>query len=234
MMLTRAWRADFDLSDSEGRIISGIAVPFNSPTVIAERGRVFEETWKPGSTKETTAKRGDRMRLLGFHDQRTWPIGKPVAFEEQARGLIGTFRISDTRDGNDALTLIRDGVLDGLSVGFGIPEGGDTWNLNETQRTITRAEIQEVSLVNFPAFDRARVESVRSARDDGSVGHHNPFDAHQFDDNGGTGQCVVCNLTDDEGNHGLAPTEENSATPDLSVRYQLEVARLELLRLELI
>lgn len=233
MMLTRAWRADFDLSDSEGRIISGIAVPFNSPTVIAERGRVFEETWKPGSTRETIAKRGDRMKLLGFHEARTWPIGRPTELDDTQRGMKISARVSDTRDGNDALTLVRDGVLDGFSVGFGVPEGGDTWNSNETQRTITRADVYEVSLVNFPAFDRARVESVREAQD-GSAAPHSENDLHEFDDNGGTGQCVVCALTDSEGNHGLLPTEEAAAGLDLSARYQLEIARLELLRLELI
>lgn len=159
----RAWRTEFDVADSEGRIVSGIAVPFNSPTQIFERGRVFSETWVKGSTAEHIQKRGDRIKVLGFHDSRTLPLGKPVGLEDRAQGMWIEARISDTQAGNEALTLVRDGVLDGFSVGFSIPEGGDTWNRDETERTITRANVHEVSLVNFPAFDLARVEAIRSA-----------------------------------------------------------------------
>jgi HK97 family phage prohead protease len=232
-MDTRAWRADFDTSDAEGRIIRGVAVPFNSPTTIAENGRVFDETFKPGSTREWIATRGDRIRLLGFHDSRAWPIGKPFEMADTQRGMTFAAKISDTRDGNDALTLIRDGAIDGVSVGFGVREGGDTWNAAQTERTINRADIHEFSLVNFPAYDRARVESVRAMSVDGGI---QPADmpAHEFVDNGGTGQCVVCNLTMDEGNH----TSMDAAVLELDERGVDEIAvmrlRLDVLRLEAI
>lgn len=163
----RAWQAAFDVTDAEGRIVSGIAVPFNSPTTIFERGRLFDEVWAPGSTAETIEKRGDRMKILAFHESRNMPLGRPVLLEEQPAGLYIEARISDTQDGNDALTLVRDGVLDGFSVGFTVPQGGDRFDPVDGRevRTILRANIHEVSLVNFPAFDDARVESVRQASD---------------------------------------------------------------------
>lgn len=164
-MFVRAWRAEFDVADEEGRTVTGIAVPFNSPTTIFENGQLFEETWKRGSTKESIAKRGDRIRLLGFHDQRAMPLGRPVMLDDRADGLYIEARISDTTDGNDALTLVKDGVLDGFSVGFSVPAGGDRWGTVDgmLHRTVTKADIHEVSLVNFPAFDDARVASVRAA-----------------------------------------------------------------------
>lgn len=165
-MITRAWRAELNVADSEGRLISGIAVPYDAPSTIFEGGRIFDETWHHGSTTETIAKRGDRMRVLGFHDARSFPLGKPVQLEDRAPGMWFEARISDTRDGNDALTLVRDGVLDGVSVGFSVPEGGDTWtNENGLKRAIHRANVHEFSLVNFPAFDDARVASIREATD---------------------------------------------------------------------
>lgn len=107
------------------------------------------------------------MKVLAFHESRQLPLGKPVRLEEQADGLYIEARISDTQDGNDALTLVRDGVLDGFSVGFTVPLGGDVFHQVEGRevRTILKANIHEVSLVNFPAFDDARVESVRQASD---------------------------------------------------------------------
>lgn len=164
---TRAWHADFNVADAEGRIVSGIAVPYNSPTQIYEGGRLFDETWAPGSTADSISKRGDRMKILAFHASRQMPLGKPVLLEERAAGLYIEARISDTQDGNDALTLVRDGVLDGFSVGFTVPPGGDQFDVVDGRqiRTISRANIHEVSLVNFPAFDDARVESVRAASD---------------------------------------------------------------------
>lgn len=164
---TRAWHANFDVADAEGRIVSGIAVPFNSPTTIFERGRLFDEVWAPGSTADSIALRGDRMKILAFHAARQMPLGKPVKLEEQPAGLYIEARISDTADGNDALTLVRDGVLDGFSVGFTVPDGGDRFDMIDGRevRTISKAHIHEVSLVNFPAFDDARVESVRQAAD---------------------------------------------------------------------
>jgi Escherichia/Staphylococcus phage prohead protease len=226
-MQERAWRADFQVSDDEGRIISGIAVPYDSPTTIAERGMVFDETFVRGAFRETVGKRENRVRILGHHDARSMPLGKTVKLDEQTRGLYLEARISDTRDGNDALTLVRDGALDGFSVGFSVPSGGDTWNAGQTARQITNAHLHEVSLVNFPAYDRARVESVR-AMGDSNAGAIVP--AHQFDDHGGTGVCVVCGMTEDDGSH----TSDYAADLDLTVRYELERARLQLLRLQYI
>jgi HK97 family phage prohead protease len=162
---TRAWRAD--LAHTEGRTISGIAVPFNSPTTVYEAGRIFDETWLPGSTKEAIARRGDRMRLLGFHDSRAFPIGKPTQMQDRTDGMWFEAYIADTRDGNDALELLKIGALDGVSVGFSVPDGGDSWTPREDgtyDRTISRANIREFSLVNFPAFDDARVTSIREAQ----------------------------------------------------------------------
>lgn len=156
----RAWRAEVS---ADGRTISGIAVPYDNATVIAERGRVFEERFAPGAFDDSIAKRGSRIPVLLMHDDRALPVGRPVGFRSTPDGLVMDARISDTTDGNDALTLVRDGVLSGLSVGFSIPDGGDIWSEDRSQRTITRANLHEVSIVNFPAYDDARIESVRAA-----------------------------------------------------------------------
>lgn len=167
MTFTRAWAAEFRIADTDPdqRTIVGIAVPFNDPTPIYEHGRLFTETIEHGAFRDSLAKRGTRMPILLHHDQRALPVGRPSSLRETPVGLMVEARISDTTDGNDALTLVRDGVLDGLSIGFSVPEGGDTWNSRFTERSVQRANLHEISLVNFPAYDAARITAVRQAAD---------------------------------------------------------------------
>ena len=107
----------------------------------------------------------DALQLLLHHDDRSLPVGKTIDLTETPQALTVRARVSDTVAGNDALTLIHDGVLDGLSVGFYML--GETWSPDRTVRTVTRAELRELSLVNFPAYDNARVLAVRQATEGG-------------------------------------------------------------------
>lgn len=160
----RAWQAEFRVADAGERIIEGVAVPYNDPTEIYERGALFWEQFAPGAFSQSIAKRGSRVPLLLHHDDRQLPVGKTVELVEAPEALRVVARVSDTAAGNDALTLVHDGVLDGLSVGF--YSLGERWNTERTERTVTRAELRELSLVNFPAYDNARVLAVRSAQHD--------------------------------------------------------------------
>lgn len=160
----RAWQAEFRVADAGERIIEGVAVPYNDPTEIYERGALFWEQFAPGAFADSIAKRGSRVPLLLHHDDRQLPVGKTVELSDTPGALRVVARVSDTAAGNDALTLIHDGVLDGLSVGF--YSLGERWNSERTERTITRAELRELSIVNFPAYDNARVLAVRAAQGD--------------------------------------------------------------------
>lgn len=51
------------------------------------------------------------------HDWMT-PIGKPLEAHEDPKGLFTKSRISKTTHGTDAMTLIRDGVVKKLSIGY--------------------------------------------------------------------------------------------------------------------
>jgi HK97 family phage prohead protease len=156
----RGWLARMDTSD-EGRTISGVAVPFNSPTQIAERGRVFEERFAPGAFAKTLAERGPNIPILLHHDGRSLPVGKLTGNRSSNDGLHIDARISDTADGNDVLTLVNDGVLDGLSIGF--ESIRDEWSQDFSQRVVHEAKLHELSIVNFPAYDKARIAAVRAA-----------------------------------------------------------------------
>jgi HK97 family phage prohead protease len=144
----------------DGRTLEGLAAPFNSPTEIRDAYGTFTEVILPGSFTRTIAERGQKIPLMANHDRSTFPLGKIDQLWEAADGLHLRSRIADTSAGNDALTLVREDIVTGLSIGFQPVQ--QSWNAGATERTISEAKLFEVSLVTEPAYAEAGVTAVRS------------------------------------------------------------------------
>ena len=97
------------------------------------------------------------LKLETGHGHAGPTIGRSIGFEDTPAGLVGRFKISRTRDGDDALELARDGAL-GSSAGF-IPRDVDR---DGSRRIIRSAELREVTLTPVGAYQRADVLAVRS------------------------------------------------------------------------
>jgi HK97 family phage major capsid protein len=76
--------------------------------------------------------------------------------------MSGTFKLSRTTAGRDALIEAAEGLRDGLSVGANIIDFEDT----EEGYVVTAAELVEVSLVASPAFAQAGVDQVAASQPD--------------------------------------------------------------------
>lgn len=157
---------DYDVRTSaKERIVSGIAAPFDEEAVVFDPtyGKVREVFRKGAFTKtiQLSEQSGRRVKLLALHDQRSMPLGVATSLREDPRGLYGEFRISNTRDGDEALTLLEDGALDSFSVGFQAVNGKTRFV--ERERLLERLEVKlfEVSLVNLPAYSGAKVLALR-------------------------------------------------------------------------
>ena len=100
------------------------------------------------------------MKLLFAHDQ-TRPLGRASELVEEARGLIGTFKVARTQAGDEAIELVASGSIDSFSVGF-VPIT-DSWTRGSEHVDRLEVKLLETSLVTLPAFDGARIESMRSA-----------------------------------------------------------------------
>lgn len=85
-------------------------------------------------------------------------IGRAVHFEETPDGLVGTFRVSDTEAGRDALILAADGAL-GASAGF--LETTRTVNSDGTE-VVEGGSLREVTLTGTPAYVTAGPLDIRS------------------------------------------------------------------------
>jgi len=162
----------------DGRTIEGIAVPYNVRQRITDD---LTEMFIPGSFADQirTAERGRasatavpayRMALTRNHEsQGGTVIGRAVAMEERAEGLWVALRVSQTPAGDETLTLVRDGVLDELSIGFRVRQG---WSRADTDGTVirTRAEAFETAIVMRGAYGRgAVVAGVRSETEESYV-----------------------------------------------------------------
>jgi len=154
MIERRHYDATFEVrGEGDGRTIVGIAVPYDVEQRI-NPGLV--EVFRKGVFRDVT-RAANRVKLLFQHKTDT-PIGRATMLEERDGGLYGEFRISKTEAGDEALELIRDGVLSNLSVGF--------QPLKDEKRggvvNRIRAHLAEVSLVTFGAYgDAANIVAVR-------------------------------------------------------------------------
>ena len=102
------------------------------------------------------------VKMLWHHDPAE-PIGRWLEIRQDARGLFVRGRISTAvARGREALALMREGVLDGLSIGFRTVKGFR--DRRSGIRRLAEVDLWEISLVTFPMQPQARVASVDAAR----------------------------------------------------------------------
>ena len=75
-----------------------------------------------------------------------------------AGGIDAHIRLPDTQDGRDTATLVREGVLSGLSVEMAVQR--DSWNA--TDRTVQEATFAGIGIVDTPAYPGSVVAEIRS------------------------------------------------------------------------
>jgi HK97 family phage prohead protease len=103
--------------------------------------------------------RGARGVKMLYQHSAAEPIGVWSELYEDPVGLFVRGRVlTDISRGRDVLALMREGALDGLSIGFKtIRARMDRLN---GRRTILEADLWEVSVVTFPMLTGARVTRV--------------------------------------------------------------------------
>ena len=134
----------------DGRTLTGLAVPYDTPTEIVPG---FNEIIARGAIDLAA-----RPSLFYRHGE---PIGVVTDMTDTADGLEITARISDTAQGRDAATLGADGAITALSIGFFEREWQDVETQDGFTRTQTKIDLREVSLVPIPAYDDAQITSIR-------------------------------------------------------------------------
>jgi HK97 family phage prohead protease len=158
------------LDGTPRRTIMGLAAPYGPEATTADGTRV---RFAPGSLPVD----GRAPKLLQYHDTSR-PIGivteRVEVLDGDAPGMYFAARISDIPEGNAALTLAMDGVLDAVSVGVVPTEY--TYDENGTM-IVTASRWDELSMVPLPAFESSRIHQIAA-----QAGNNNeqdePDDAH--------------------------------------------------------
>lgn len=139
--------------------------------------------WVPGAAYDSLqAKSASNPLVMGYQHDAFEPltvIGRWTQANDSIDGIDGVGRISDTSDGRDAATLVEDGAITGISVGFraseiqycepGVRVTFDTrygtWAFTPDSwcMAIVTAEVDEASLVSTPADFDARIETFSQA-----------------------------------------------------------------------
>lgn len=104
--------------------------------------------------------KGREPALLWMHDP-TQPIGVWVSLHEDQNGLAVEGRLAlGTQKGAEAYELLKLGALTGLSIGYRVVKSRADKVRKAT--VLTDLDLFEISLVTFPANEKARVEDVKS------------------------------------------------------------------------
>jgi hypothetical protein len=144
----------------EDGTFSGMASTFggepDAQNDIIEKG-AFTETLK------TNGYKGRGIKMLWQHDYRA-PIGKWMSLEENSKGLAVVGKLTrGVKQADEAYFLMKDGALDGLSIGFGIDEDGYDIDNKTKCRRLRKINLWEISPVTFGSNANARITNVKSA-----------------------------------------------------------------------
>lgn len=135
--------------DEETRSFTAIGVPYGQ---VYDLG-YYRERFEPGSVDATDA-------VLVY--QHAEPIGTITATRETDAGLEIDARISETSRGDEVYTLVKDGVLKSMSIGFELQESREDTVDGISVTTVTKARAVEFSVVLNPAYSDAKINEVRS------------------------------------------------------------------------
>jgi HK97 family phage prohead protease len=152
-----------EITAGAGRLLRGL-IPYNSPTKLFERGKLFTETIRPGAFSRALAGRRDVIATFNHNPDRM--LG---------RSSSGTLRLTDTPEGlryevdlpdcaADVREMLARGDLRGSSFTAFPAQGGETWGgtPKALTRDLTDLELVELGPVVSPAYSASEAD-VRAA-----------------------------------------------------------------------
>ena len=145
--------------DNSQRIISGYAVKWRSLSKeIYEDGKRFFEQVERGAFADSLK---DKNQYAFYSHDVTKRIAcvedGSLILEEDSIGLKYKIIIPNTRTGKVVMREMDKGALNKVSIGFAYTS--DAWTVKDKRnyRTVLKAELREISLVNNPAYEHTSV-----------------------------------------------------------------------------
>lgn len=155
-----------DITPGEGRTVDVRVVPYGDRITHNDGlgglpvGMPYTEEWARGVFSHQV-KAAHRVLANVEHEQGIGGIvGHGVALIDNHDGMYGSFKFHETPDGDKALMLVREGILEGVSV-EAIPQKSVRTKDGVIQRV--KAHLRAVAFAREPAFKGAVVLAVREA-----------------------------------------------------------------------
>ena len=152
MQVLLTFSQEIQAADTERRIVSGLVAPYDEIGFTSAGPVRFER----GSISIPDA---GKIKLLSQH-QADKPVGRAISFSDSTEGIYGSFKLSSSTRGQDALVLAQENLVSGLSVGVDVTASKPMGDY----LLVTAAVLKEVSLVESAAFSSASVTDIAAAR----------------------------------------------------------------------
>jgi len=167
-LLRRTFAAE--VTPGEGRTIDVRIMPYgeqishNDGFGGVPKGVIYREQWDFGSfSDQVRAADVGRAKkvLVNFEhgDRLTDVVGHGTMLREQQDGFYGSFVLHDDPLGDKALLLVREGVVDGISVEIPPHTVRSTRKAGVVHRL--KAHLSGIALTRQPAYEGARVLALR-------------------------------------------------------------------------
>ena len=148
----KAFKFELESTDESGEF-SGHAAVFGN---VDSGNDIIEK----GAFSTTIREDFDRVKILALHNDCWLPVGKPLELREDEKGLYIRGKISDTSMGRDIKTLMKDGVLNELSIGYDAV--AFDYDSESNVRHLREIKLWEVSIVTWAMNDQAKIDEVKS------------------------------------------------------------------------
>lgn len=145
------FEAKVDLEKNE---FEGYASTFGNEDLV---GDIVEK----GAFKKTIQERLPK-NLIKVLWQHYDPMGVPKHMEEDSKGLYVVAKVSKTRENQDRLQLMKDGVVDRLSIGYDVVKREVDDSAKDRTVRLKELKLYEFSPVTFPANEEAVITGVKN------------------------------------------------------------------------
>jgi HK97 family phage prohead protease len=145
----------FEVAPMKGQTLEGYAALFNTEARIGD----FTETIAPGTFTRSLEDRSDVLALADHDTSKLLGRTKSGSLKlaEDTKGLHFALQIPDTQAGQDVRALAERGDLGGMSFGFIVRDGGDSWE--GMKRTLRSVSLKEVSVISaWPAYEQTALD----------------------------------------------------------------------------
>lgn len=149
----KSFKFELESADETTGEFSGYAAVFGN---VDAGGDVIER----GAFAKTIVDDFDRIKILSQHDNCDLPIGKPIELREDGKGLYIRGKISDTQKGRDIQTLLKDGVLTEMSIGYDAV--AFDYDSEPSIRHLREIKLWEISIVTWAMNDQAKIDEVKA------------------------------------------------------------------------